>query len=81
MAPVRIPQDGVLLQGAPCSTAGNDLNDAGAQPQVMRLDLADGVLEGILKAARLGKDIHMSFGKNVVSHTSYCSCELRVYCQ
>ena len=71
MATIHIPENGILLRDAPCSEPDND-HDAGAQPQVMRLDLADGVLEGIMKASRMGKDIHMSFGKNVVSLGSCC---------
>ncbi|KAL8868194.1 MAG: hypothetical protein Q9174_005148 [Haloplaca sp. 1 TL-2023] len=67
MATIRVPENGILLRDAPCSDLEND-HDASTQPQVMRLDLADGVLEGIMKASRMGKDIHMSFGKNVTLH-------------
>ncbi|KAI4196847.1 MAG: hypothetical protein LQ350_006313 [Teloschistes chrysophthalmus] len=56
MAPIPVPDDGILLRDAPCSTAEITLDESKAQPQVMRLDLADGVLEGIVKASRLGKD-------------------------
>ncbi|KAI4205155.1 MAG: hypothetical protein LQ346_001488 [Caloplaca aetnensis] len=66
MAPIRIPQDGLSLQGAPCSSSAGDLGGDEAQAQVMRLDLAGGVLGDIMKASRMGKDIHMSFGKSVV---------------
>lgn len=66
MLPIRFPEDGISLEGAPCSTSGGGLGADEAQPQVMRLDLAEGVLEDIMKASRMGKDIHMSFGKNVV---------------
>ncbi|KAL8660372.1 MAG: hypothetical protein Q9202_006607 [Teloschistes flavicans] len=68
MAPIHVPENGILLQDAPCSTAERTLDESKAQPQVMRLDLADGVLEGILKASRMGKDIHMSFGRNITLH-------------
>ncbi|KAL8734065.1 MAG: hypothetical protein Q9181_003349 [Wetmoreana brouardii] len=68
MAPIPIPEGGLVLNGVPCSKSDNDHANAGTQLQVMRLDLADDVLEGILKASRMGKDIHMSFGKNVTLH-------------
>ena len=66
MVPLRIPENGISLEGTPCSISEGDLAGDGSQPQVMRLDLADGVLEDIVKASRLGKDIHISFGKNIV---------------
>ncbi|KAL9600791.1 MAG: hypothetical protein Q9219_002929 [cf. Caloplaca sp. 3 TL-2023] len=68
MAPLRIPEEGLSLQGAPCSLPDGDIGDNGALSQVMRLDLADGVLEDILKASRMRKDIHMSFGKTITIH-------------
>ncbi|KAL9584251.1 MAG: hypothetical protein Q9212_002230 [Teloschistes hypoglaucus] len=68
MAPIPVPDNGILLRDAPCPTAESTLDESKAQPQVMRLDLADGVLEGIVKASRLGKDIHMSFGRNITLH-------------
>ncbi len=67
MGQLSIPEGGLVLAGAPSS---NDANgpSAGTKPlQAMRLDLADGVLEEILKAScNSGKGVHMSFGKTVV---------------
>ncbi|KAL8722170.1 MAG: hypothetical protein Q9225_001314 [Loekoesia sp. 1 TL-2023] len=68
MTPIRIPENGLSLQGAPCSISDDGIADDGAHPQVMRLDLAGGVLEDIMKASRMGKDIHMSFGKTITIH-------------
>lgn len=81
MIPIRIPENGINLQGAPCSRSDGDIAGDDAQPQVMRLDLAGGVLEDIMKASRMGKDIHMSFGKSVVCPPSYCSTEIEIYCR
>ncbi|KAL8694606.1 MAG: hypothetical protein Q9218_000788 [Villophora microphyllina] len=76
MAPIHVPENGIVLQDPPCSASGSTFDESKAQPQVMRLDLADGVLEGILKASRMGKDIHMSFGKNITLHYGNRSSQL-----
>ncbi|KAL8783154.1 MAG: hypothetical protein Q9213_004846 [Squamulea squamosa] len=68
MAPIHIPEKGLVLQGVPRSLSTDTVDSADTQPQVMRLDLASGVLEEIIRASRLGKDIHMSFGKNTTLH-------------
>lgn len=78
MTPIRIPENGLSLQGAPCSISDDDIAGDGAHPQVMRLDLAGGVLEDIMKASRMGKDIHMSFGKSIVCLLSCCSIGFQV---
>ncbi|KAL9026923.1 MAG: hypothetical protein Q9196_004484 [Gyalolechia fulgens] len=65
MIPMKIPENGVGLQGTPCSVSDGETASDGAHRQVMRLDLAAGVLEDIMKASRMGKDIHMSFGKTI----------------
>ncbi|KAI4169038.1 MAG: hypothetical protein LQ343_005971 [Gyalolechia ehrenbergii] len=65
MVPIRIPENGVSIQGAPCSITDGEIASDGGHNQVMRLDLATGVLENIMKASRMGKDIHMSFGKTI----------------
>lgn len=64
MAPIPIPEEGLVLQGASPSPSADAA--VGTQSQVMRLDLASGVLEDIMRASKMGKDVHMSFGKNVV---------------
>ncbi|KAL8713383.1 MAG: hypothetical protein Q9220_002582 [cf. Caloplaca sp. 1 TL-2023] len=68
MAPIRIPETGLLLERDPSSTSDHDPSSVDTQPQVMRLDLADGVLEDIEKASRMCRDIHLSFGKNITLH-------------
>ncbi|KAL8760077.1 MAG: hypothetical protein Q9199_000311 [Rusavskia elegans] len=68
MGPIPIPEKGLALQGASPSLSADTALDAGTQSQVMRLDLASGVLEDIMRASKMGKDIHMSFGKNVTLH-------------
>ncbi|KAL9001031.1 MAG: hypothetical protein Q9169_000515 [Polycauliona sp. 2 TL-2023] len=61
MVPIPIPEEGLVLQAA---------SAASTEPpsQVLRLDLASGVLEDIMRASKTGKDVHMSFGKNVTLH-------------
>lgn len=71
MIPIQIPEDGISLQGALCSASDLETGSSGDHHQVMRLDLAAGVLEDILKASRMGKDIHMSFGKTIVRLVIY----------
>lgn len=66
MAPIPIPAEGLVLQGASPASSADAAVGAGTQSQVMRLDLASGVLEDIMRASKMGKDVHMSFGKNVV---------------
>lgn len=66
MAPLSIPDDGLHLQGVSSFGLDGHLAPDAPQPQVMRLDLAGGVFGDIVKASRMGKDIHMSFGKNIV---------------
>ncbi|KAI4197182.1 MAG: hypothetical protein LQ348_002190 [Seirophora lacunosa] len=66
MAPLSIPDDGLHLQGVSSFGLDAHLAPDAPQPQVMRLDLAGGVFEDIVKASRMGKDIHMSFGKNII---------------
>ncbi|KAI4104706.1 MAG: hypothetical protein LQ339_003784 [Xanthoria mediterranea] len=66
MAPIPIPEEGLVLQGASPSPSADAA--VGTQSQVMRLDLASGVLEDIMRASKMGKDVHMSFGKNVTLH-------------
>ncbi|KAL8945956.1 MAG: hypothetical protein Q9222_007580 [Ikaeria aurantiellina] len=68
MAPIPIPETGLLLEGAPSSTSDQQSTNVDTQPQVMRLDLADGVLEDIEKASKMCRDIHLSFGKNITLH-------------
>lgn len=72
MVPIRIPENGVSIQGAPCSITDGEIASDGGHNQVMRLDLATGVLENIMKASRMGKDIHMSFGKTIVCLLNFC---------
>ena len=66
MGPIPIPEKGLILQGAPNSASPDTVVGAATKSQVMRLDLASGVLEDIMRASKMGKDVHMSFGKNVV---------------
>ncbi|KAL8836696.1 MAG: hypothetical protein Q9170_002828 [Blastenia crenularia] len=68
MAPIQIPKAGIILGGAPSSVSNGDIAGDEGHPQVMRLDLAGGVLEDIMKASRMGKDIHISFGKTITLH-------------
>ncbi|KAL8843854.1 MAG: hypothetical protein Q9205_002317 [Flavoplaca limonia] len=68
MGPIPIPEKGLILQGASTSASPDTVVAAETKSQVMRLDLADGVLEDIMRASKLGKDVHMSFGKNVTLH-------------
>ncbi len=67
MAQLAIPEGGLMLAGAPGSSNANASSAGTKPPQAMRLDLADEVLEEILRASRNGgKGVHMSFGKAVV---------------
>lgn len=66
MVPMQIPENGLLLQGAPHLSSTDTVVGSDTPAQIMRLDLASGVLEEIMRASRMGKDIHMSFGKNIV---------------
>ncbi|KAL8683393.1 MAG: hypothetical protein Q9186_000655 [Xanthomendoza sp. 1 TL-2023] len=65
MIPMHVPEEGLVLHGPPHSPLDGNVVDTNVQPQVMRLDLGAGVLEEVMRASRMGKDIHMSFGKNL----------------
>ncbi|KAL8656383.1 MAG: hypothetical protein Q9210_000310 [Variospora velana] len=68
MVPLSIPENGLSLHGTSSSGSDGDLAGREPQAQVMRLDLAGGVMEDIMKASRLGKDLHLSFGKHITIH-------------
>ena len=72
MVPMHIPEKGLVLHGHSPSSSTDTAVGVETQPQVMRLDLASGVLEDIVRASKIGKDVHMSFGKNLVRSMSYC---------
>ena len=78
MAHITIPAEGLMLHGAPGPHArGDPSKTALLAQQAMRLDLDEGVLQGILRSARSGsKGVHVSFGKSIVIDSlqvSYCS--------
>ncbi|KAL8654706.1 MAG: hypothetical protein Q9226_003325 [Calogaya cf. arnoldii] len=68
MLPIDIPEKGLVLRGPSPSSSTHTAVGVETQPQVMRLDLASGVLEDIVRASKIGKDVHMSFGKNLTLH-------------
>lgn len=72
MGPIPIPEKGLILEGASTSASPDTVAGAETKSQVMRLDLANDVLEDIMRASKMGKDVHMSFGKNVVRLLLYC---------
>lgn len=69
MGTLTVPASGVTLIGSSASDAANhSLKIAGQPVQVMRLDLAPGVLTDILKSSLNNKKkIQISFGRVVVS--------------
>ncbi|KAL8903328.1 MAG: hypothetical protein Q9171_007439 [Xanthocarpia ochracea] len=71
MVPMQIPENGILLQGASHPSSTDTVVGSDTPAQIMRLDLASGVLEEIMRASRMGKDIHMSFGKNITELYKY----------
>ena len=68
MGTLTVPASGMTLVGSPASNnADNSLKAAGQPVQVMRLDLAPGVLSDLLKnSANNKRKIHISFGRAVV---------------
>lgn len=63
------PNSGIALLGAPNADAKYSKLET-KSTQVMRLDLAEGMLSELLKSVRSGgKGIHVSFGKTPVSVT------------
>ena len=70
MAPLTVPDEGLTLLESPTSISEGK---NGNKPlQIMQLDLADGVLEEILKSARHGvKGLNVSFGKTIVRYSLY----------
>ena len=69
MGLLTIPADGMTLVGSHASnTVENPSKSAGQPVQVMRLDLAPGMLNEILKSSvNNKKKMHISFGRVVVS--------------
>lgn len=72
MAPLNVPDGGLILGEPPRSKADDYASKDGAkQAQLMQLDLSDVELEEIKKTVRHGgKGIHISFGKTIVSRPS-----------
>ena len=67
MGPISLPAGGLSLAGVSGSSDRDDFSSVDSQPpQVMRLDLADGVLDEIIRASQHGKNIHLAFGKTIV---------------
>ena len=65
MAEIDIPTEGLVLDRFLPPTANPNNLDS---PQVMRLDLADGILDELIRCARSGsKPMSLEFGKQVVS--------------
>ena len=65
MVPLTVPDSGLTLLGSPMLTAGDKKENNPLQ--VMQLDLADGILEDLIKSARHGgKGLNVSFGKTIV---------------
>ena len=64
MAIPVLPESGFVLS-PPAS--GGDSSNRSKLPQVIQLDLDDGLLHDIIKASRHGKNTLLSFGKSVVS--------------
>ena len=63
MDPLLVPKSGIALVGAPNADAKNSKPDT-KPTQVMRLDLAEGMFNELLRSVRSGgKGIHVSFGK------------------
>ncbi|KAL9610276.1 MAG: hypothetical protein Q9167_005021 [Letrouitia subvulpina] len=63
---ISVPANGLSLKGPTISPTDNGrCNNVNGQPQAMRLDLAEGVLESITRAFKTaGKEVHLSFGNN-----------------
>ncbi|KAL8831898.1 MAG: hypothetical protein Q9191_000611 [Dirinaria sp. TL-2023a] len=71
MANIDIPAEGLTFQGSPAPLIHGDglPKTASTVKQAMRLDLDEGVLQGILRTARSGgKGVHVSFGKSITLH-------------
>lgn len=63
------PKSGIVLLGAPNADTKQSRLET-KSTQVMRLDLAEGMLSELLKSVRSGgKGVHVSFGKTPVSLT------------
>ena len=70
MPPLTVPEAGLTLLGSPTPTP--ESKNESKPLQIMQLDLADGVLEEIVKCARHGgKSMNVSFGKTIVKHPQY----------
>ena len=70
MANIDIPANGVALHGslAPRIHSDGAPKTTSKVKQAMRLDLDEGVVQGILRTARSGgKGVHVSFGKSIVN--------------
>ncbi len=69
MGSLTVPASGMTLVGSPTSNADDNSSKTATHPvQVMRLDLAPGVLNDFLKSPLSStKKIHISFGRVVVS--------------
>ena len=73
MGPLPVPVTGLTVQDRfVCTSKDAKSKPDSRPPQVMRLELADGVLEDIVKS----KEVYLSFGKAVVS-----SSHQRWHCQ
>ena len=71
MAPLSIPDSGLNLVDVDRSETVIKVSESDSTIlQTLQLDLAEGLLEEVLKSARHGgKGVHVSFGKTVVSHS------------
>ena len=65
MAVAALPEGGFTLP--PPFPSGKLSNGSSGLPQIIRLDLSDGLLHDVIKAARHGKNPLLSFGKTIVS--------------
>lgn len=71
MANIDIPAEGLTFHGSPALHFHSDgaPKTISKVKQAMRLDLDEGILQGILRTARSGgKGVHVSFGKSITLH-------------
>jgi hypothetical protein len=71
MGTLAIPASGLSLLGSPASNGDENPPKTVEQPvQVMRLDLAPGVLDSLFKNSQNStKKMHISFGRIIVSRS------------
>ena len=75
MTVFSVPKHGLLLDDG---SNPNGSKHVGPPAQIMRLDLAAGTIDELLKCARKGNPIHVAFGKTVVC-APVCSVSTTIF--